>query len=55
MKRPVRAKDFVDASEQDYLLSCLESTPKQRLEWLEAAHDFVKSVHFGKKVKKRLK
>ena len=52
MRRRAKTKDFGDTSERDYLLSCLDSTPKQKLDWLEEAHGFVKFVHF-RKIRKR--
>lgn len=38
-----------------YLKDCLKSTPKQRLDWLEEAQIFVKSIRPARKIRKSSK
>lgn len=43
-KTRLKRRGAEDQAEMDYLLSCLRSTPKQRLDWLEEAHGFLKKT-----------
>ena len=53
MKRLIKTRDIEDMSErEEYMRSCLQSTAKQRLDWLEEAHDFVKKVRHRRTIRK---
>ncbi len=39
----------LDPESRNYLLNCLKTTPKQRMDWLTGAHEFVRKTMSLKK------
>ena len=54
MKQLRKTRNIKDMRErEEYMRSCLQSTAERRLDWLEEAHNFVKSVRFRRSAKKQ--